>query len=149
MIINKLTIHNIASICDAEIDFNSPPLSNADVFLISGKTGAGKSTVLDCICVALYNATPRLDNKSHRTENLDDGIKESDIRNLMRRNTSEASVKLEFKGANGIEYVAHWYVRRARKKTTGNLQNVVRELYSPASGLQWKATNSKKKLSVP
>ena len=146
MIINKLTIHNIASICDAEIDFNSPPLSNADVFLISGKTGAGKSTVLDCICVALYNATPRLDNKSHRTENLDDGIKESDIRNLMRRNTSEASVKLEFKGANGIEYVAHWYVRRARKKTTGNLQNVVRELYSPASGLQWKGDELQKEI---
>lgn len=62
MKIRKLTIHNIASIEDAVIDFDSKPLSDCDVFLITGKTGAGKSTILDAVCLALYGDTPRLAN---------------------------------------------------------------------------------------
>ena len=46
----RLTIHNMASIGDAIIDFSAKPLADSEVFLISGKTGAGKSTILDCIC---------------------------------------------------------------------------------------------------
>ena len=46
MILNKLTIHNIASIEDATIDFNAEPLSTASLFLICGTTGTGKSTIL-------------------------------------------------------------------------------------------------------
>lgn len=56
------TIHNIASIEDAVIDFDAEPLANSEVFLITGKTGAGKSTILDAICLALYADTPRLYN---------------------------------------------------------------------------------------
>ena len=56
----KLIIENIASIETAEIDFDRGPLSEASVFLITGDTGAGKSTILDSICLALYNTTPRL-----------------------------------------------------------------------------------------
>ena len=50
MKIKNLTVHNIASIADAYIDFESPALSSADIFLITGNTGSGKSTILDCIC---------------------------------------------------------------------------------------------------
>ena len=50
----RLTIHNMASIGDAIIDFSAKPLADSEVFLISGKTGAGKSTILDCICLALF-----------------------------------------------------------------------------------------------
>jgi shikimate kinase len=41
----KLTIHNIASIEDAVIDFDAQPLADSEVFLITGKTGSGKSTI--------------------------------------------------------------------------------------------------------
>ncbi len=55
MKLRRLTIYNIASIEQAEIDFDREPLASADVFLISGVTGAGKSTILDTICLlAVY-----------------------------------------------------------------------------------------------
>ena len=49
----QLTIHNIASIEHAVIDFDAQPLADSEVFLITGKTGAGKSTILNSICLSL------------------------------------------------------------------------------------------------
>jgi exonuclease SbcC len=40
----------------AEVDFDT--LSDAGLFLLSGATGAGKSSVLDAVCFALYGAVP-------------------------------------------------------------------------------------------
>ena len=54
MKLHKLTIENIASIESAVIDFNAAPLSNERLFLITGETGSGKSTIIDCLCLALY-----------------------------------------------------------------------------------------------
>ena len=49
----KLTIEGIKSFTDAqEIDFVE--LGKNNIFVIAGVTGAGKSTVLDCIVLALY-----------------------------------------------------------------------------------------------
>lgn len=124
MKLQKLTIHNIASIKDAVIDFDAPPLSDSEVFLISGKTGAGKSTILDAICLALYGTTPRFENTNMQGESTDGDkdVKINDPRQLMRRNTGEAYVELTFTGSNGILYEARWSVARARNKPSGNLQ---------------------------
>jgi exonuclease SbcC len=40
----------------AEVDFDA--LCDAGLFLLSGPTGAGKSSVLDAVCFALYGAVP-------------------------------------------------------------------------------------------
>lgn len=124
MKIQKLTIHNVASIEDATIDFETSPLADSEVFLITGKTGAGKSTILDAICLALYADTPRLDDTKMEggTKDVDKSISIDDPRQLMRRNTAEAWVSLTFVGNNGVHYKAIWSVARANKKITGNLQ---------------------------
>lgn len=41
------------------IDFGDPELTRDGVFAITGPTGAGKSTILDAICLAMYGMTPR------------------------------------------------------------------------------------------
>ena len=121
----KLTIHNIASIEDAIIDFEAQPLADSEVFLITGKTGAGKSTILDAICLALYANTPRLCSTRMQgaTTDTKKDVKIDDPRQIMRRNTPEAFVSLTFIGSNGVSYEATWAVARARKKVSGSIQS--------------------------
>lgn len=132
----KLIIHNIASIEDATIDFEAQPLASSEVFLITGKTGAGKSTILDAICLALYADTPRMDSTKMQGKTADGekAIDISDPRQLMRRNTGEAFSTLTFLGSNGVHYEATWAVQRARKKVTGNLQPKSRQLTNLDTG---------------
>lgn len=124
MKIQKLVIHNIASIEDATIDFSATPLVDSDVFLITGATGSGKSTILDAICLALYKSTPRLENTRMQGAVADAGkdVQISDPVQLLRENTGEGFVNLTFEGSNGIPYEAEWSVARARNKPTGRLQ---------------------------
>ncbi len=116
MKIQKLHIYNIASIIDAEIDFTAEPLGSSDVYLITGDTGAGKTTILDAICLALFNNTPRLSKgKVTKVTNDKDELSLRDPRRLMRRNTGEAKVELCFE-ANGENFIAEWQVQRGRNK---------------------------------
>ena len=139
MKIQKLVIHNIASIEDATIDFSKAPLADSDVFLITGETGSGKSTILDAICLVLYNKTPRMEN-SKMEGAIDDAGKEVQVKSvaqLLREGTGEGFVNLTFEGSNGVSYEAEWSIARAKKKPTGRLQGKQWELTDLNSGTKY------------
>ena len=136
MKLQKLTIHNIASIENAVIDFEAQPLADSEVFLITGKTGAGKSTILDAICLALFADTPRMENvqMQGKTKDVDNLLELHDPRQLLRQNTGEGYVTLTFTGSNSIHYEACWKVWRAKKDPKGNLQGKYWELQNLDKG---------------
>ncbi|MBK4735656.1 AAA family ATPase [Noviherbaspirillum pedocola] len=118
---------NLASLAGSfAIDFRTEPLSSTGLFAICGPTGAGKSTLLDALCLALYEATPRLSRAGARGIALpdvkDETVTPQDVRNLLRRGAAEGHAEVEFIGNDGVAYRARWSVRRARNRPDGRLQ---------------------------
>ncbi len=148
MKIQKLTIHNIASIEDAVIDFESPLLSSSELFLITGKTGSGKSTILDAICLALYASTPRLESTRMQgaVKDLDQEVSVGDPRQLLRKGKGEGYVVLEFIGTNKKPYRAEWVVRRAHGKAGGRLQPKEWSLTDLSTNISYKKDSEIKSL---
>ena len=135
MKLKQLIIDNIASIEHAEINFDAAPLADEHLFLISGETGSGKSTIIDCLCLALYGDTPRLnaakgaDYTTSREEGAnEDNLKTDDVRQLLRRGAVCADVRLTFDDNDGTPYVATWHVHRSRNKADGAIQKPVRTI---------------------
>lgn len=134
-----LTIHNLASIEDATIDFSAPPLVDNGLFLITGKTGSGKSTILDAICLCLFATTPRMSTakKNRDKDKLTEESVETapnDPRQLLRQQTGEGFASLKFEGNDKKEYEAKWSVYRSRNKIDGALQQKKWELKNLETG---------------
>ena len=104
MRIKKLTIQNMNSIYGAwEIDFQDAAYVNSPLFAITGKTGSGKSTILDAISFALYDQTDRMSNK--RSE-------------FASKGTLECMAELIFE-VDGIEYCSHSTLKAVTKGVNG------------------------------
>ncbi len=98
-----------------KIDFRQQPFNTSGLFAIVGATGAGKTTILDALCLALYHQTPRL-KKPQSGENQ-----------LMTHHTAECLAEVEFE-VDGEGYRAFWSQRRARGKADGKPQPIKVEL---------------------
>lgn len=126
MKILTIRLKNLASIEGSfEVDFTAEPLRSAGIFAISGPTGAGKSTILDALCLALYDKTPRFVASGENLYLSDVGenqVNQSDVKNILRRGTGEGFAEVDFIGVTGRRYRSRWSVRRARSKATGSLQ---------------------------
>ncbi|TFW21333.1 AAA family ATPase [Duganella callida] len=126
MKILRISGKNLASLAEEfSVNFEAEPLASTGLFAISGPTGAGKSTLLDALCLALYDATPRLLRVAGRNYLSDVGnetISTQDPRNLLRRGTAEGHAEVDFVGSDGATYRARWNVRRSRTKAEGALQ---------------------------
>ena len=126
MKILAIRLKNLTSIEGmVEVDFTAEPLHSAGIFAISGPTGAGKSTLLDALCLALYDKAPRFATSVESVNLADVGdnqINQSDVRNLLRRGTSDGYAEVDFLGIDGRRYRSRWSVRRTRNKINGSLQ---------------------------
>jgi len=107
MKIEILSIQNLNSLSGkSELYFNKEPFNGAGLFAITGPTGAGKSTIFDAICLALYGRTPRLKNPDE----------------IMSRHSAECYSELTF-SVNNKRYRTRWEQRRSRGKADGKLQS--------------------------
>lgn len=117
---------NLASLeGEFDIDFTTVPLRSAGIFAITGPTGAGKSTILDALCLALFDDAPRL-NKAEQLKIEDDNqdnITLKDSRNILRKGAIEGYAEVDFVALNGDKYRSRWMVRRARNRADGALQS--------------------------
>lgn len=104
MKILSLRLKNLNSIADEwKIDFTIPRYENDGIFLITGPTGSGKTTILDAICLALYGRTPRQKSFSNNVNE----IMPSDQRDCLAEVTFEAG---------GVHYRSMWSHNRTGAK---------------------------------
>ncbi|GHV84627.1 nuclease SbcCD subunit C [Spirochaetia bacterium] len=105
MRINRLTFENINSLAGKwEIDFTDPAF-NDGIFILAGPTGAGKTTILDAICLGLYGETSRQNSFSAQTNEV------------MTKGTSHCAAQVEFE-SQGKQYRSFWEHQRKKKSDT-------------------------------
>lgn len=114
------------------IDFTNPEYLSNGIFALTGPTGAGKSTILDAICLALYGATPRLGRITKSSNEI------------MSRQTGECYAEVLFETQVG-RFRCHWGQHRARKKANGKLAEAKHEISDADTG---KAIETKKSLVI-
>lgn len=135
----RLELLNLASLDKAGgeiIDFENGPLGESNIFSIVGPTGSGKSTILDAICLALFNRAPRYPKKKNdrnqsieiygkKNEEESCRLAPSDPRNILTHGKKYGYSKLTFLANNGNLYRAEWSVCFKRTR----YDNAVTSLY--------------------
>ena len=122
MRILQIRFKNLNSLAgEWSIDLTHPAFAADGIFAITGPTGAGKTTVLDAVCLALYGRTPRL-GKVTKSEN-----------EVLSRRTGECFAEVTFEIQSG-RYRCHWSQRRSRRRPDGELQAPKHEIAHADSG---------------
>lgn len=130
MKILSIRLKNLASLSGEHfIDFESEPLASAGLVAIVGKTGAGKSTILDAMCLALFNKIPRLKDSDGKLQDVDGSeLLTNSPLTVLRRGTAHGFAELCFVAQDQKHYLARWELKRSREKVDGKLQSVQRYL---------------------
>ncbi len=135
----KLEILNLASLDKKEgevINFEKGALGESSIFSIVGPTGSGKSTILDAICLALYNRAPRYPKKKgDRNQSIEiygepdttekNRLPPTDPRNILTHGKKFGYSKLTFLANDGCVYRAEWSVAFKQK----NYENAIKTLF--------------------
>jgi len=133
MKILKLNFSNINSLKgEFSIDFESPELASAGLFAITGPTGAGKSSILDAITLALYGYTARFHEITKTTIEDEKGI--------ITKGTTESYATITFQ-VNGETYRSQWSAGLTR---SGKLSKILLKVSKHEDG-EFKAITDKLK----
>ncbi len=122
---HRIKLKNLNSLYGEQVVDFEEDIRNSPLFLIIGPTGAGKSTILDAVCLALFGQTPRLERRTGRAE--------TDVAHIMSIGTAAAYAEVEFSvrqpDGERARYLATWSTRRAYDDPEGAVQRPERSLY--------------------
>jgi len=112
MKILQLRFKNINSLAgNQELDFTKPEFTETGIFAITGKTGSGKSSILDAISLALYGKTPRVDVTGSSND-------------VMTHGEKDCFSEIVFE-SNGKKWKATW---KQELSKNGNLKQIERSI---------------------
>jgi len=112
MKILQLRFKNINSLAgNQELDFTKPEFTETGIFAITGKTGSGKSSILDAISLALYGKTPRVDVTGSSND-------------VMTHGERDCFSEIVFE-SNGKKWKAAW---KQELSKNGNLKQIERSI---------------------
>ncbi len=122
MRIQKIRLQNLNSLVgEWTLDLTHPAYLEDGLFVITGPTGSGKTTLFDAICLALYGATPRLGRITQSSNEI------------MSRQTGECYAEVTFQ-IQDQSYTAMFSQHRSRRKPQGALQAPKHEIADAQSG---------------
>ncbi|MBQ7155763.1 MAG: AAA family ATPase [Synergistaceae bacterium] len=126
MKILSITFENLNSLRGKwRIDLTDKAYTSDGIFAITGSTGAGKTTIFDAICLALYGCTPRL------------GSVTSGSNEIMSRGKSSCYAHVTFT-ADKKNYTAKW----GQSKKNGELQTPEHRLEDSDNGIPLTSKNN-------
>jgi DNA sulfur modification protein DndD len=120
VILNELVLHNVGTFAGRQVIDLTPPSSAKPIVLVGGLNGAGKTTILESIQLALYGS---LWNSSARRT----GSYENYLRGLIHRGvpaTQGAEIELRFTAyQEGAEH--NYWIRRSWQSTGSSIREIL------------------------
>ena len=117
----RIAFENLNSLAGAWTINLSAPDYRDGLFLISGETGAGKTTILDAVTLALFGRTARVDISNTHDE-------------AMTRGTKSCRAEVEFSCGENV-YRATWMHKRSRPGSRNPFQPPERRLAAMERGV--------------